>query len=144
MAKKFTAEEVINLYKEGWSHVEVAAYLEMTKRQFEKKYQTDPYFRQLVEMGGDLAEAWNVREGRVNLNNKDYNTTLYKARMGHFFGWADKIDQNTKQLSVSATMTKEDVLKKIHEYMPELIGALPQSSDNRLTIEGEVSNNGDE
>jgi hypothetical protein len=129
VAKEFTAKEVIDLYKQGYTNVEVAEHLEMTKRQFAQLCQTNPAFRELVERGNDIAESWNMRQGRMNLENKDFNTTLYKARMGHLYGWADKIDQNTKQLSVSAEVSKEELIKRIQAYMPEL---LPKA------IEGEV------
>ena len=134
MAKEFTAKEVIDLYKQGYTNVEVAEYLELTKRQFAQMCQTNPQFRELVERGNDIAEAWNMRQGRTNLENKDFNTVLYKARMGHLYGWADKIDQNTKQLSVNAEVTKEELVKRLQAYMPEL---LPKA------IEGEVTNNGE-
>lgn len=132
--KEFTAKQVIDMYKQGYTNVEVAEELEMTKRQFAQLCQTNPMFRELVERGNDIAEAWNIRQGRTNMENREFNTALYKARMGHFYGWADKIDQNTKQLSVSAEVSKEELIKRIQAYMPEL---LPK------VIEGEVVKDGE-
>ncbi len=134
MAKEFTAGEIIALYKQGYTNVEVAEHLEMTKRQFAQLCQTNPQFRELVERGNDIAEAWNIRQGRINLESRDFNTALYKARMGHLYDWADRVDQNTKQLSVNTEITKEELVKRLQAYMPEL---LPR------VIEGEVTNNGE-
>ena len=134
MAKEFTAGEIIALYKEGYTNVEVAEHLEMTKRQFAQLCQTNPQFRELVERGNDIAEAWNERQGRLAIHDKDFNTAVWKARMGHHFGWRDRTEQDVRQLSVNADVTKEELVKRLQAYMPEL---LPKA------IEGEVTNNGE-
>lgn len=133
--KQFTAGEVIALYKQGYTNVEVAEHLEMTKRQFAQMCQTNPAFREIVERGNDIAEAWNERQGRLAIHDKDFNTAVWKARMSHHFGWADRTEQNVKQLSVNTEITKEELVKRLQAYMPEL---LPKA------IEGEVIKNGDE
>lgn len=134
MAKDISAKAIIDLYKQGYTNVEVAEYMELTKRQFAQMCQTNPAFREIVERGNDIAEAWNLRQGRENLKDKDFNTPLYKARMAQLYGWADRVEQNTKQLSVNAEVTKEELVKRLQAYMPEL---LPKA------VEGEVTNNGE-
>jgi hypothetical protein len=134
MAKDFTAGEIIALYKQGYTNVEVAEYMELTKRQFAQKCQTSAAFRELVERGNDIAEAWNERQGRLAIHDKDFNTAVWKARMSHHFGWADKTEQNVKQLSVNTEITKEELVKRLQAHLP---GLLPR------IIEGEVTSNGE-
>lgn len=135
MAKDLTADQIIDLYKQGMSDVEVCRELEITKRQFEKMKAVNPIFRAVVERGNDYAEAWNLEQSRVNLHNKDFNTTLFNTRMMNMFGWSQKVDQNTKALNVNAEMSKEELLKKLESYLPEL---LPHAKIKQLTSAGEI------
>jgi hypothetical protein len=138
VAKDLTAAQIIELYKQGYSDVEVCRELEITKRQFEKMKAVNPIFRDLIEKGNDYAEAWNLEQSRVNLQNKDFNTTLFNTRMQNMFGWSQKVDQNTKALNVNAEMSKEELLKKLESYLPEL---LPHAKVKQLT--NEESTNGE-
>lgn len=135
MAKDLTADQIIDLYKLGYSDVEVCRELEITKRQFEKMKAVNPIFRAVVERGNDYAEAWNLEQSRVNLHNKDFNTTLFNTRMQNMYAWSQKVDQNTKALNVNAEMSKEELLKKLESYLPEL---LPHAKIKQLTSEGEI------
>lgn len=137
MAKDLTASQIIDLYKQGYSDVEVCRELEITKRQFEKMKAVNPIFREVIERGNDYAEAWNLEQSRVNLQNKDFNTTLFNTRMQNMFGWSQKVDQNTKALNVNAEMSKEELLKKLESYLPEL---LPDAKIKQLTNEGTSDN----
>lgn len=137
MAKDLTADQIIDLYKQGMSDVEVCRELEITKRQFEKMKAVNPIFRAVVERGNDYAEAWNLEQSRVNLHNKDFNTTLFNTRMQNMYAWSQKVDQNTKALNVNAEMSKEELLKKLESYLPEL---LPHAKIKQLTSEGEIDN----
>jgi transketolase len=135
VAKDLTADQIIDLYKQGYSDVEVCRELEITKRQFEKMKAVNPIFRAVVERGNDYAEAWNLEQSRVNLHNKDFNTTLFNTRMQNMYAWSQKVDQNTKALNVNAEMSKEELLKKLESYLPEL---LPHAKIKQLTSEGEI------
>lgn len=136
MAKDLTADQIIELYRAGYSDVEVCRELEITKRQFEKMKAVNPIFRAVVERGNDYAEAWNLEQSRVNLHNKDFNTTLFNTRMQNMYAWSQKVDQNTKALNVNAEMSKEELLKKLESYLPEL---LPHAKIKQLTSEGEIN-----
>lgn len=132
MKKDLTAAEIIELYRAGYSDVEVCAELGITKRQFQKMCATNPLFRDVVERGNDYAEAWNLAQSRLNLQNKEFNTTLFNSRMSNLYGWAQKVDQSTKALNVNAEMSKEELLKKLESYLPEL---LPHAKVKQLTNE---------
>lgn len=133
--KEFTAKQVIDMYKQGYTNVEVAEELELTKREFTKLCQTNTFFRELVERGNDIAEAWNERQGRLALRDRDFNTAVWKARMGQHFGWSDRIEQNTRQLSVTAEMTREELLKRIQSLAPELLSLPAPLSANEEAID---------
>ena len=136
MNRDWSATDIIDLYRQGYTNVEVCNELGITKRQFEKMCQVNPAFRDVVERGNDAAEAWNLMQSRVNISNKDFNTTLFNSRMQNLYGWSQKVDQNTKALNVNADMTKEELLKKLQTYLPDL---LPHGETPLLTTDSEGS-----
>lgn len=99
------AETMINLYREGRSDVEVRRELGVTKKQWEN-YMRNQAFAEMVEWGRELAEAWWTEQSRVNLQNKDFNTTLFKARMARFYDWHDKVESKNNNTGVEADLKR--------------------------------------
>jgi orotate phosphoribosyltransferase-like protein len=121
MNKDWTAQEIVELYSQGMVDIEVCKELGITRRQFDKMLQVNPHFRETVERGRDVAEAWNLTQSRLNLHNKDFSVSLFNSRMQNLYNWSQKVDQNNKSLNVNAEMTKEELLKKLETYLPELL-----------------------
>jgi hypothetical protein len=119
--KDWTANDIIGLYSEGYTDIEVIKELGITRRQFDKMLQVNPHFRETVERGRDYSEAWNLTQSRIHLKDKDFNVSLFNSRMMNIHGWSQKVDQNNKSLNVNAEMTKEELLKKLETYLPELL-----------------------
>jgi predicted transcriptional regulator len=110
-------EEVITLMKEGGSMVEVAALLGITRTTLydwinPESSRFKEELSNTIKRGVDLAEAWWVKQGRVNLTNKDFNATLFYMNMKNRFGWKDKqetqhtIEDNTLRVIVE-NMSKQ-------------------------------------
>lgn len=116
------ANKMICLFSEGKSELEVSKGLKVSRKQFNAYMSRSAEFRELVEYGKDLAEAWHLRMSRTNLHNKDFNTPLFKTRMSNLYGWADKVDnKNANSLSLDSDQLRREVADRLPEIL-EMIG----------------------
>lgn len=105
-------------YKKGAADVEVAASLNMTTAAFEDNYKKNALFRKVVDLGRQLSQAWWYAQGRTNLTNKAFNTSLWGFNMKNRHGWAEKTETSTKD---DEEQNLEAVHAKMLQKLPELI-----------------------
>lgn len=92
-------ERIINLAKEGASIVELAVELDISRGTFYALSERDEYFLNTVKKCKRLCEAWWLKKGRTELDNKDFSYTGWYMNMKNRFNWADKkeIKEEVKQ-----------------------------------------------
>lgn len=81
---------VIKEMSEGASITEVCGELGIFKEAFYawcKKYEN---FSNAVKKGRSLSKAWWMRQGRKNLDNKDFSATLWYMNMKNRHKWTDR------------------------------------------------------
>lgn len=91
---------VLELYQEGASDVEIKALISQWRGRFsntlwERWMNEEEEFSETIKNGRLLAEAWWVRNGRVNLKDKEFSYTGWYMQMKNRFGWKDKTDITT-------------------------------------------------
>ena len=90
---KYTKElcqKLIELMHEGMSIEEVCYELKICKQTFYNLCDKYPEFLDSKKKGEDFSKGWWLKQGRVNLENKDFSATLFYMNMKNRFGWADK------------------------------------------------------
>jgi hypothetical protein len=123
---------MLNLYKEGRSDLEVMKALGVTRRQWNQYLQRSEAFREMVEWGRELAEAWWEEQSRVNIHNKDFNTNLFKARMAKFYGWADKVEGNNKNVNTDVDIKR--LQEELVDKLPDLLKLVPAEKLGALSL----------
>jgi len=88
-------DEIISLYSEGASDVEVKALIigwrgSISNDLWERWMKEEEDFSETIKRGKALSAAWWERAGRINLENKDFSATLFYMNMKNRFGWSDK------------------------------------------------------
>ena len=102
-------DTVIELMREGASLVEVYAALDIDDDTLydwckEDSPRFKPEFSDAVKMGRRLSHAWWERHGRQQLDNKEFNSTLWYMNMRNRHGWKDRQETEHKgevQLSIA-------------------------------------------
>lgn len=105
--------QYLNLAKQGASEVEIAAEMGVSPRIM--RGWGDKYldFNSAMEIGAALHEAWWLQQGKDNLTNRGYNTSLYKFITGNKLGYSDKVESKNMHvhagvLQVPAPMSTSD------------------------------------
>jgi len=103
-------QSIINLSKEGAAIIELSVELGISRPTFYALSEREEEFFDTVNKCKDLSEAWWMRQGRVQLENKDFSFTGWYMNMKNRFGWSDKqeVNQTTVQIN-SVPMSKDEI-----------------------------------
>ncbi len=91
--------QMIDLSRQGMSDVEIAAEIGVgvgTLRGWADQYEE---FSLAYEIGQALHESWWLQKGKTGLDQRNFNTSLFKFLTGNKLGYADKVE--TKNLNMN-------------------------------------------
>ena len=78
-------ERIIELGKQGYSHAELAADLEVDKHSMYRWAEQHEEFRTALHAAKTYEQAWFEREARSNMKNRDFNANLwYRSAASRF------------------------------------------------------------
>lgn len=107
-ASKFKPEyhplAYIDFSRQGMSDVEIAAQFRIgitTIRSWSEKYVE---FSTAYEIGNALHEAWWLTKGKQNLNDRTFNTNLFKFLTGNKLGYSEKIENKNLNMNVHGVL----------------------------------------
>jgi len=83
-------EMVIPLLKEGMSIEEIGLELDVGYTTIYEWMDRHPEFAQAIKRGREFSKAWWLRNGRTQLENDKFSSTLWYMNMKNRFGWSDK------------------------------------------------------
>jgi len=89
------ADTVVDLMKQGASIEEICLDLDICVKTFYNWCEAHPEFLQSKKKGESFSKGWWMKNGRLNLENKDFNYTGWYMNMKNRFGWADKQETKT-------------------------------------------------
>jgi transposase len=100
-------EQIIELMRAGYSILEVAYQLEVHKDTIYEWEKVHSEFSDALKKARDYSEGWWLLQGRNNLNNKEFNSTLWYMNMKNRHKWSDKVD------NTHTVINHEDALKAL-------------------------------
>jgi transposase len=101
-------QTVLKEMRDGASIEEVAYELKVFKSTLYSWMDNYPEFSDAIKNGVEFSEGWWRKEGRKNIRNKDFNSTLWYMNMKNRFGWKDKTE-----MSGAMTINHEQALKEL-------------------------------
>ena len=117
-------EHMLQIYASGKFDVNAMVGIRVTKRRFEDLYHTDDIFKQLVEYGRTLSEAFWHGLPADNTTNRNFNTPLFSMVMKNQFGWAEKTEiKATQDISNMTLEQLEQEMKNHSTTMRTLINS---------------------
>tara|TARA_R110002126_G_scaffold186471_2_gene335166 strand:- start:630 stop:1067 length:438 start_codon:yes stop_codon:yes gene_type:complete len=122
-------KDVLNLYKEGASDVEVKALIYQWKGSFsndlwDRWMKEEPQFSETIKAGKFLSESWWHKKGRTSLENKEFSFTGWYMNMKNRFKWTDRqettIEGGEKPIqTIDYSKLSTEALREISEAQPK-------------------------
>ena len=99
---------VIEEMKQGASIEELPLVLDVVCSTIYQWQEQFPEFSEAIKRGVSFSQAWWMKKGRTNLENKEFSATLFYMNMKNRFGWRDKTETTG-----SMTIKHEDALDEL-------------------------------
>lgn len=112
-------EQILDLYSSGCSDYEVMHEMRLHNRLF-RQLMTDPEFAEVIEFGRQASRAWWEKQGRLNLQNKEFNANLWRINVQARLGWSDKYSLHDSNDSFEKALNNDELEQQIVEKMRKL------------------------
>jgi len=104
--------EYIELSRAGLSNVEIAAHMgtsTITLKNWAEKFES---MHLATEIGDALHEAWWIEKGKSGLENRSFNTSLFKFLTSNKLGYSDKMETKSTNLNVHGVLVAPDAVSE--------------------------------
>jgi len=107
-------EDVLSKMKEeGMSEKEVCAEYSITPSAHARFKRESKEYKETFEIGKEFAEAWWMSQGRLNIENKQFNVGIYAFQMKNRFKWRDTpLTVGDKDRKIADKYKEKEVLEK--------------------------------
>ncbi len=119
--------EYLKLARQGFSKTEIAAEFEVSIGTLNKWIKTYEQMAVVADVAEEMHTSWWIREGKNNLDNRGYNTNLFKFMAGNMLGWSDKIE--SRNLNVTAGVLKVHAELSVQDWEKTYAGG--QSAEEK-------------
>ena len=96
--------QYIELSRQGLSEVEIAARMEVgvvTLKSWSEKFEA---FALAYDIGQALHETWWITRGKEGLDQRNFNTALYKFLTGNKLGYSEKIENKNMNMNIHGVL----------------------------------------
>jgi hypothetical protein len=112
-------EKIKEVYHHGGHDIEVCKALGITLRNLDTLYNASDTFADFIDMGRLYSRAWWYEQGRKNIENTKFNTTMYSFQMKNLHGWADKSEQVVTDNSEPKSL--DEAASTLKKMFPEIL-----------------------
>jgi transposase-like protein len=98
---------LLDLMKKGASIEEICLEFDICIQTLYNWFDTYPDFLEAKKRGESFSKGWWLKQGRINLENKEFNYTGWYMNMKNKFGWTDRVanDHTTKGDKINPPIT---------------------------------------
>lgn len=100
--------------REGYSIVEIAYELNVHRDTIYQWMKVHSEFSDIIKKGKDHSEAWWTLQGKNNIHNKEFNSTLWYMNMKNRHGWKDK-SETTHDVTVREEVKDIQEIRKLYK-----------------------------
>lgn len=118
---------LLQLMREGASLEEVCLELNVCRQTLYNWFEKHPEFLDTKKKGVEFSKGWWMKQGRTQLENKDFNYTGWYMNMKNRFNWTDRVDATTKGKEISQ---KQDLSKLSDDELRTLAELQRKSRDS--------------
>lgn len=116
--------KILHLYENGYTDAAVCRGLEMSKEEFDERYKDSEEFKRWISYGRTLCQAWWEDKYRDSAEGAKLNAPMVNFAMKNLFGWAEKSETTTTELSQIADMSRDEAMQKLRELGPKVADIL--------------------
>lgn len=110
-------DKLIDLMKEGASLSEICLEFEICRQTLYNWFENYPDLLDTKKKGLEFSRGWWEKQGRKNLQNKDFNYTGWYMNMKNRFGWADKTENKNENTNINSKDLTAEEIKALNENL---------------------------